>query len=42
MLAPGRVVMTNLMVESGCGYRPPYWSDRRVVVREGTIFRFLN
>jgi hypothetical protein len=42
MLAPGRVVMTNLMVESGCGYRPPYWSDRRVVVREGTIFRFLD
>jgi hypothetical protein len=42
MLAPGRVVMTNLMVESGCGYRPPYWSDRRVIVREGTIFRFLN
>jgi hypothetical protein len=42
MLVPGRVVMTNLMVESGCGYRPPYWSDRRVVVREGTIFRFLN
>jgi len=42
MLAPSRVVMTNLMVESGCGYRPPYWSDRRVVVREGTIFRFLN
>jgi hypothetical protein len=41
MLAPGRVVMTNLMVESGCGYLPPYWSDRRVVVREGTIFRFL-
>jgi hypothetical protein len=28
-------------VESGCGYLPPYWSDRRVVVREGTIFRFL-
>jgi hypothetical protein len=42
MLAPGRVVMTNLIVESGCGYRPPYWNDRRVVVREGTIFRFLN
>jgi hypothetical protein len=42
MLVPGRVVMTNLMVESGCGYRPPYWSDRRVVVREGPIFRFLN
>jgi hypothetical protein len=42
MLAPGRVVMTNLMVESGCGYRPPYWSDRRVVVREGTTFRFLD
>ena len=42
MLVPGRVVMTNLMVESGCGYRPPYWSDRRVVVREGTNFRFLN
>jgi hypothetical protein len=42
MLAPGRVVMTNLLVESGCGYRPPYWSDRRVIVREGTIFRFLN
>jgi hypothetical protein len=42
MLAPGQVVMTNLMVESGCGYRPPYWSDRRVVVREGTIFRFLD
>ena len=42
MLAPGRVVMTNLVVESGCGYRPPYWSDRRVVVREGTHFRFLN
>lgn len=37
-----RVVMTNLMVEYGCGARPPYWSDRRVVVREGTIFRFLN
>jgi hypothetical protein len=42
MLAPNQVVMTNLMVESGCGYRPPYWSDRRVVVREGTIFRFLT
>lgn len=42
MAAPPRVVMTNLMVESGCGYRPPYWSDRRVVVREGTIFRFLG
>jgi hypothetical protein len=42
MLVPGKVVMTNLMVESGCGYRPPYWSDRCVVVREGTIFRFLN
>ncbi len=42
MAAPPRVVMTNLMVESGCGYRPPYWSDRRVVVREGTIFRFLE
>jgi len=42
MLTPSRVVMTNLMVESGCGYRPPYWSDRRVVVREGTIFRFLD
>ncbi len=42
MLAPDRVVMTNLMVESGCGYRPPYWSDRRVVVREGTLFRFLD
>jgi hypothetical protein len=41
MLAQSRVVMTNLMVESGCGFRPPYWSDRRVVVREGTIFRFL-
>jgi hypothetical protein len=42
MLTPSRVVMTNLMVESGCGFRPPYWSDRRVVVREGTIFRFLD
>jgi hypothetical protein len=42
MLAPRRVVMTNLVVESGCGYQPPYWSDRRVVVREGTIFRFLS
>jgi len=42
MLAPRRVVMTNLIVESGCGYRPPYWSDRRVIVREGTIFRFLS
>ncbi len=42
MAAPARVVMTNLMVESGCGYRPPYWSERRVVVREGTIFRFLE
>lgn len=42
MAAPPRVVMTNLMVESGCGYRPPYWSDRCVVVREGTIFRFLK
>lgn len=42
MLAPSRVVMTNLMVESGCGFRPPYWSDRRVVVREGTIFRFMD
>ncbi len=40
--APSKVVMTNLVVESGCGYRPPYWSDRRVVVREGTIFRFLE
>ena len=36
-----RIVMTNLVVESGCGYQPPYWSDRRVVVREGTIFKFL-
>ncbi len=42
MLAPRQVVMTNLVVESGCGYHPPYWSDRRVVVREGTIFRFLS
>jgi hypothetical protein len=42
MLVPGQVVMTNLIVESGCGYCPPYWSDRRVVVREGTLFRFLN
>ena len=41
MLAQSRVVMTNLMIESGCGFRPPYWSDRRVVVREGTMFRFL-
>lgn len=40
--AAQKVVMTNLMVEFGCGTRPPYWSDRRVVVREGTIFRFLN
>jgi hypothetical protein len=39
--AAQKVVMTNLMVEFGCGTRPPYWSDRRVVVREGTIFRFL-
>jgi hypothetical protein len=36
-----RVVMTNLMIEFGCGIRPPYWSERRVVVREGTIFGFL-
>lgn len=35
------IVMTNLVVESGCGYRPPYWNDRRVVVREGTLFNFL-
>jgi hypothetical protein len=42
MLAPRRVVMTNLVVESGCGYHPPYWNARRVVVREGTIFRFLS
>jgi hypothetical protein len=35
-----RIVMTNMVVESGCGYRPPYWSDRRVVVREGTVFSF--
>jgi hypothetical protein len=35
------IVMTNLMVEFGCGIRPPYWSDRRVVVREGTMFTFL-
>ncbi len=40
--AAQKVVMTNLMVEFGCGTRPPYWSERRVVVREGTIFRFLN
>lgn len=39
--AAQKIVMTNLMVEFGCGTRPPYWSDRRVVVREGTIFRFL-
>jgi hypothetical protein len=42
MLAQSRVVMTNLVVESGCGFRPPYWSDRCVVAREGTIFRFLS
>jgi hypothetical protein len=40
--AAQKIVMTNLMVEFGCGTCPPYWSDRRVVVREGTIFRFLN
>jgi hypothetical protein len=39
--AAQRVVMTNLMIEFGCGTRPPYWSERRVVVREGTIFGFL-
>jgi hypothetical protein len=42
MQAPRRVVMTNLIVESGCGYQPPYWSDRRIVVREGTMFQFLS
>ena len=40
--AAQKVVMTNLMVEFGCETRPPYWSDRRVVVREGTVFRFFN
>ena len=40
--AARKIVMTNLMVEFGCGTRPPYWSDRRVAVREGTMFRFLN
>jgi hypothetical protein len=40
--ASHNVVMTNLMVEFGCGVRPPYWSDRRVAVREGTVFRFLS
>jgi hypothetical protein len=39
--AASDIVMTNLMVEFGCGIRPPYWSDRRVVVREGTMFTFL-
>ncbi len=42
MRAQSRIVMTNLIVESGCGYTPPYWSDRCVVVREGTLFRFLT
>jgi len=41
MRSQSKLVMTNLMVEFGCGYRPPYWSDRGVVVREGTMFRFL-
>jgi hypothetical protein len=40
--AQSRIVMTNLIVESGCGYTPPYWSNRCVVVREGTLFRFLT
>jgi len=40
--AAQKVVMTDLMVEFGCATRPPYWSDRRVVIREGTIFRFLE
>jgi len=40
MSASRRIVMTNLVVESGCGYQPPYWNKRRVVVREGTLFKF--
>lgn len=40
MSATRRIVMTNLVVESGCGYQPPYWDKRGVVVREGTIFKF--
>ncbi len=40
MSASRRIVMTNLVIESGCGYQPPYWDKRRVVVREGTLFKF--
>lgn len=42
MSATRRIVMTNLVIESGCGYQPPYWNKRRVVVREGTLFKFAG
>lgn len=42
MSASRRIVMTNLVIESGCGYQPPYWDKRRVVVREGTLFKFAT
>ncbi len=34
------VALTNLMIEYGCGAKPPYWNSREVIVREGTTFNF--
>jgi hypothetical protein len=35
-----KVALTNLMIEYGCGSKPPYWNSREVIVREGTTFNF--
>jgi len=35
-----QVALTNLMIEYGCGSKPPYWNSREVIVREGTTFNF--
>ncbi len=35
-----KVALTNLMIEYGCGAKPPYWNSREVIVREGTTFNF--
>lgn len=35
-----KVPLTNLMIEYGCGSKPPYWNSREVIVREGTTFNF--
>jgi len=37
-----KVALTNLMVEFGCGSRPPYWNAKEVIIREGTIFNFVS